>query len=553
MGLFIKKPFAALQAEANESGNKTLKRVLGPWSLIALGVGVIIGAGLFSITGTVAAGYTGPAITLSFAIAAIGCCFAGLCYAEFASMIPVAGSAYTYSYATMGELIAWIIGWDLVLLEYTVAATTVSISWSRYLVVFLEGVGINIPHALAACPWDGGIVNIPAALIVVLMSIFLIRGTEGSSIFNGFIVFLKVAVILIFVVLGWKYINAENYVPYIPANTGTLGEFGFSGVLRGAAIVFFAFLGFDAVSTAAQETKNPKRDMPVGILGSLLICTILYMVFAYVMTGVAHYSDFAGQQGIAPVAVAIDHMGHADATGVIHPDYPWLNRAIVLAILFGYCSVIMVTLLGQSRVFLSMSRDGLLPPFFSKIHEKYRTPAHSNLLFMVIVGGLAAFVPARVAGEMTSIGTLFAFTLVCAAVLIVRKSMPDVHRAFKTPFVPTVPILGILTCLCMMLFLPADTWIRLVLWMLIGLDVYACYGVKHSKLEHNVKRRKGLTILNMTGIALSVLSVITGLWHQQTVGWEEDKTLLAISFVFAFTHCAFYMVRIWKQTSEKKK
>lgn len=552
MGLFIKKPFAALQTEANESGNKTLKRVLGPWSLIALGVGVIIGAGLFSITGTVAAGYTGPAITLSFAIAAIGCCFAGLCYAEFASMIPVAGSAYTYSYATMGELIAWIIGWDLVL-EYTVAATTVSISWSRYLVVFLEGVGINIPHALAACPWDGGIVNIPAALIVVLMSLFLIRGTEGSSIFNGFIVFLKVAVILIFVVLGWKYINAENYVPYIPANTGTLGEFGLSGVLRGAAIVFFAFLGFDAVSTAAQETKNPKRDMPVGILGSLLICTILYMVFAYVMTGVAHYSEFAGQQGIAPVAVAIDHMGHADASGMIHPDYPWLNRAIVLAILFGYCSVIMVTLLGQSRVFLSMSRDGLLPPFFSKIHEKYRTPAHSNLLFMVVVGGLAAFVPARVAGEMTSIGTLFAFTLVCAAVLIVRKSMPDVHRAFKTPFVPVVPILGILTCLCMMLFLPADTWIRLVLWMLIGLDVYACYGVKHSKLEHHVKQRKGLTILNMTGIALSVLSVITGLWHQQTVGWEEDKTLLVISFVFAFTHCAFYMVRIWKQTSEKKK
>ena len=552
MGLFIKKPLADLMTEANDSGSKSLKRILGPWSLIALGVGVIIGAGLFSITGTVAAGYTGPAITLSFAIAAIGCCFAGLCYAEFASMIPVAGSAYTYSYATMGELIAWIIGWDLVL-EYTVAATTVSISWSRYLVVFLEGVGINIPHALAACPWDGGIVNIPAALIVVLMSLFLIRGTEGSSIFNGFIVFLKVAVILIFVVLGWKYINAENYVPYIPANTGTLGEFGLSGVLRGAAIVFFAFLGFDAVSTAAQETKNPKRDMPVGILGSLLICTILYMVFAYVMTGVAHYSEFAGQQGIAPVAVAIDHMGHADASGMIHPDYPWLNRAIVLAILFGYCSVIMVTLLGQSRVFLSMSRDGLLPPFFSKIHEKYRTPAHSNLLFMVVVGGLAAFVPARVAGEMTSIGTLFAFTLVCAAVLIVRKSMPDVHRAFKTPFVPVVPILGILTCLCMMLFLPADTWIRLVLWMLIGLDVYACYGVKHSKLEHHVKRRKGLTILNMTGIALSVLSVITGLWHQQTVGWEEDKTLLVISFVFAFTHCAFYMVRIWKQTSEKKK
>ena len=464
-------------------------------------------------------------------------------------MIPVAGSAYTYSYATMGKLIAWIIGWDLVL-EYTVAATTVSISWSRYLVVFLEGVGINLPHALTACPWDGGIINIPAFLIVVLMSIFLIRGTEGSSIFNGFIVFLKVAVILTFVVLGWKYINAENYTPYIPANTGTLGEFGLSGVLRGAAIVFFAFLGFDAVSTAAQETKNPKRDMPIGILMSLLICTILYMVFAHVMTGVAHYTDFAGQQGIAPVAVAIDHMGHADAAGIIHPDYPWLNRAIVLAILFGYCSVIMVTLLGQSRVFLSMSRDGLLPPFFSHINEKFRTPARSNLLFMIIVGLLAAFVPARVAGEMTSIGTLFAFTLVCAAVLIVRKSMPEVHRAFKTPFVPVVPILGILTCLCMIL--PADTWIRLVLWMLIGLDIYACYGVKHSKLEQHIPRRRGLTILNMIGIALSVLSVITGLWHQQTVGWDEDKTLLIISFVFAFTHCAFYMVRIWRQTSQKK-
>ena len=551
MGLFIRKPFSMLQAEANESGEKSLKRVLGAWSLVALGVGVIIGAGLFSITGTVAAGYTGPAITLSFAIAAIGCCFAGLCYAEFASMIPVAGSAYTYSYATMGELTAWIIGWDLVL-EYTVAATTVSISWSRYLVVFLEGVGINLPHALTACPWDGGIINIPAFLIVVLMSIFLIRGTEGSSIFNGFIVFLKVAVILTFVVLGWKYINAENYTPYIPANTGTLGEFGLSGVLRGAAIVFFAFLGFDAVSTAAQETKNPKRDMPIGILMSLLICTILYMVFAHVMTGVAHYTDFAGQQGIAPVAVAIDHMGHADAAGIIHPDYPWLNRAIVLAILFGYCSVIMVTLLVQSRVFLSMSRDGLLPPFFSHINEKFRTPARSNLLFMIIVGLLAAFVPARVAGEMTSIGTLFAFTLVCAAVLIVRKSMPEVHRAFKTPFVPVVPILGILTCLCMMLFLPADTWIRLVLWMLIGLDIYACYGVKHSKLEQHIPRRRGLTILNMIGIALSVLSVITGLWHQQTVGWDEDKTLLIISFVFAFTHCAFYMVRIWRQTSQKK-
>ena len=550
MGLFIKKPFEALLAEANASGSKSLKRVLGPWSLVALGVGVIIGAGLFSITGTVAAGYTGPAITLSFAIAALGCCFAGLCYAEFASMIPVAGSAYTYSYATMGELIAWIIGWDLVL-EYTVAATTVSISWSRYLVVFLEGLDIHLPQALTACPWDGGIVNIPAFLIVVLMSIFLIRGTEGSSIFNGIVVFLKVSVIAIFVVLGWKYINADNYTPYIPANTGTLGEYGLSGVLRGAAIVFFAFLGFDAVSTAAQETKNPKRNMPIGILVSLLVCTVLYMLFAHVMTGVAHYTEFSGQQGIAPVAIAIEHMGHADATGIIHPDYPWLNRAIVLAILFGYCSVIMVTLLGQSRVFLSMSHDGLLPPFFSHINEKFRTPARSNLLFMLIVGLLAAFVPARLAGEMTSIGTLMAFTLVCAAVLVVRKTMPNVPRSFKTPFVPLVPILGILTCLCMMLFLPADTWIRLVLWMLIGLDIYVGYGMKHSQLEHGVKNRRGQSALNMIGIALSLLCVITGLWHQQTVGWNESKVLLIISFVFAFTHCAYYMMRIWKGTTKQ--
>lgn len=544
MGLFVKKDIAALQREAAQSGERSLKRVLGPWSLVALGVGVIIGAGLFSITGTVAATYTGPAITLSFAIAAIGCCFAGLCYAEFASMIPISGSAYTYSYATMGELIAWIIGWDLVL-EYTVAATTVSISWSRYMTVFLSNVGIDLPHALTACPWDGGIVNIPAFLIVVVMSLFLIRGTEGSSIFNGIIVFLKVAVILLFVVLGWQFIRTGNYVPYIPANTGTLGEYGLSGILRGAAIVFFAFLGFDAVSTAAQETRNPRRNMPIGILASLLVCTVLYVLFAHVMTGVAHYTEYRGQDGIAPVAVAIAHMGEVGADGVV-PAYPWLNKAILLAILFGYCSVIMVTLLGQSRVFLSMSHDGLLPPFFSRIHPKFRTPAHSNFLFMWVVGLLAAFVPAQVAGEMTSIGTLLAFTLVCAAVLVVRKTMPDAPRAFRTPLVPWVPILGILTCLSMMCFLPADTWIRLVLWMLVGLDVYVLYGVKHSKLEPDRSRRKGLSVLYGLGIVLSVFSAVTGLWHQQTVGWAESKVLLVISFVFAVGHFVYYMLRVWR-------
>lgn len=546
MSLFVKKSLESLRQEANESGEKTLRRILGPWSLVALGVGVIIGAGLFSITGAVASGFTGPAITISFAIAALGCCFAGLCYAEFASMIPVAGSAYTYSYATMGELVAWIIGWDLVL-EYCVAATTVSISWSRYLVVFLEGFGIHLPHALTACPWDGGIVNIPAFVIVVLMSLFLIRGTKGSSIFNGIIVFLKVSVVLIFVILGWKYIQMENYTPYIPENTGKLGEFGFSGILRGAAIVFFAFLGFDAVSTAAQETKNPRRDMPIGILMSLFICTLLYILFAHVMTGVVNYTAFEGHNGIAPVAIAIEHMGQMDASGTIQPDYPWMNRAIVVAILLGYCSVIMVTLLGQSRVFLSMSRDGLLPPLFSHIHSRFRTPARSNLLFMVLVGTLAAFVPAQVAGEMCSIGTLFAFTLVCAGVLIVRRTMPDAPRSFKTPLVPFVPIAGIITCLVMMVFLPADTWIRLVLWMLIGLDIYVSYGIKHSKLGQGQTHRQGTRLLDMTGIALAVLCVITGLWHQQTVGWEADKTLLVISFLFALTHLAFYIHRLAKE------
>lgn len=537
MGIFIRKPVSQLVSEASEEGQRSLRRVLGPWSLIALGVGVIIGAGLFSITGTVAASYTGPAITLSFVIAALGCCFAGLCYAEFASMIPVAGSAYTYAYATMGELIAWIIGWDLVL-EYSVAATTVSISWSRYMVVLLEDIGVHLPPALTACPWDGGIVNLPAAFIVVVMSLFLIRGTKGSSVLNGIIVFLKVAVIVLFIALGWRYINSSNYTPYLPKNTGTLGEFGLSGVLRGAAIVFFAFLGFDAVSTAAQETKNPKRDMPIGILGSLLVCTVLYMLFGHVMTGVAHYSEFAGHEGIAPVAIAIQHIGDSG-----HAAFPWLNRAILLAILFGYCSVIMVTLLAQSRVFYSMSRDGLLPPFFSRVHPRFRTPAHSNLLFMAMVALMAAFVPASMAGEMTSIGTLLAFTLVCAAVLVVRRSQPDAPRGFRTPLVPLVPVLGILTCLGLMLFLPADTWIRLVVWMLLGLDIYVHYGLRRSHLEPATAHRRGAWVINALGLALAVLCIVTGFWHQQTVGWAESKVLLVVASVFALIHFAYYTWR----------
>ncbi|MCD8318670.1 MAG: amino acid permease [Paraprevotella sp.] len=548
MSLFAKKSMTSLQQEAGRKDMHSLKRVLGPAGLIAMGVGAIIGAGLFSITGTVAAEYAGPSIILSFIIAAVGCCFAGLCYAEFASMIPVAGSAYTYSYATMGEFVAWIIGWDLVL-EYSVAATTVSISWSRYLVVFLDSTGIHLPPMWTACGWDGGIANIPACGIVVLMSLFLIRGTHQSSLLNGIIVFLKVGVIAAFVILGWKFIQSDNYVPYIPANTGKLGEYGFSGIIRGAAVVFFAYLGFDAVSTTAQETYNPRRNMPIGILGSLLVCTILYIIFANVMTGVVNYKEFQGQEGIAPVAVAISKMGVPGPDGTLVVAYPWLNKAILCSILFGYCSVILVTLLGQSRIFYTMSRDGLLPPFFSKINPRFHTPVHNNVLFMIIVGLLSAFVPAKVAGEMVSIGTLFAFTLVCVAVLIVRRTMPDAPRAFRTPFVPAVPILGILVCMGMMCFLPADTWIRLVLWMLVGLDVYSLYGVKHSHLESG-PYRKGMTTMNVTGLVLSLLSIITGLWQQQTIGWDADKSLLILSCVFAFLHGIYYLYRLWH---DKKK
>jgi APA family basic amino acid/polyamine antiporter len=507
---------------------------------VALGIGAIIGAGLFSITGMAAATHAGPAITISFVVAALGCLFAGLCYAEFASMIPVAGSAYTYSYATMGEFIAWIIGWDLVL-EYAVGAATVGISWSRYLVRFLEGFDVHLPHDLTVGPWDGGIINLPAVFIIVLMSSLLIKGTKESAFVNAIIVALKVSVVLVFIFLGWKYINNSNYDPYlIPATQPGHEDFfnhGWGGIIRAAAIVFFAYIGFDAVSTAAQEAKNPKRDMPIGILLSLAICTVLYILFAHVMTGVTSYTSFAGKDGIAPVAVAIDHMGTADAAGVVaKPDYPWLNRAILVAILAGYSSVILVMLMGQSRVFFSMSKDGLLPRIFSSVNPKTQTPAKSNLLFMLFVSAFAAFVPARVVGEMTSIGTLFAFILVCIGVWVMRKKMPELPRAFKTPLVPLVPILGIAVCLFMMVFLPMDTWIRLLVWMLIGMDIYLVYGAKHSHLGNGTDNRKGMKIARYTGLGLAGLLIIAGLLHQYSVGFDTDKTLLYISIIFAVVH-----------------
>lgn len=543
MGLFLRKPLTQLLAEADDT-EKGLKKTLAAPALVALGIGAIIGAGLFSITGFAAATHAGSAITLSFVVAAVGCVFAGLCYAEFASMIPVAGSAYTYSFATMGEFLAWIIGWDLVL-EYAVGAATVSISWSRYLVKFLEYFDIHLAAAWTLPPSDGGIMNLPAVFIVILMSLVLIRGTKESALFNGIIVALKVAVVLIFIALGWQYIRPENYTPYIPPNSGEFGTFGFSGIIRAAAIVFFAYIGFDAVSTAAQEAKNPKRDMPIGILLSLVICTALYILFAHVMTGVANYTAFAGKDGIAPVAVAIENMGKPGPDGAIVPDYPWLNKAIIVAILAGYSSVILVMLMGQSRVFFSMSRDGLLPKVFSEVHPQFRTPAKNNFLFMLFVSLFAAFVPANIVGEMTSIGTLFAFILVCIGVMVMRVKMPEAPRAFRTPLVPLVPILGIATCLFMMVFLPLDTWIRLVAWMMVGLDLYLFYGMSHSLLNKRNHAAADYRIVSITGLGLTgALVLIAYLHEQQAVGAGDE--LFHFSLGFSAVHAVMYLATMRK-------
>lgn len=476
MSLFAVKPLSRILSEAE--GEHALKRTLGPLQLVLLGIGAIIGAGLFSLTGIAASQHAGPAVVLSFVLCGIGCAFAGLCYSEFSTMIPVAGSAYTYSYATMGELIAWIIGWDLVL-EYAVGAATVAVSWSGYVASLLHDFGITLPAKFIASPWqpitlaDGsmafGIINIPAVLVVVAVSLLLMTGIQESARANAVVVVLKVAVVILFVLVGWKYINGANYDPFIPPPTGERGEFGWAGVVRGAGIVFFAFIGFDAVSTAAQETKNPQRDMPIGIIGSLVVCTILYVLFAHVLTGIVNYKEL---DNAAPVAVAIDRTGLA-----------WLKTAIKLAIIAGYSSVILVMLLGQSRVFYSMSRDGLLPKLFSDIHPRFRTPWRSNMLFMVFVGLFAAFVPIQVVGEMTSIGTLFAFILVCIGIMVMRKTHPELPRPFRTPMVPLVPILGIVVNGYLIYHLGWQNWARLFGWMALGILIYFVYSRHHSHLH----------------------------------------------------------------------
>jgi APA family basic amino acid/polyamine antiporter len=475
-----------LRTEANASGEGTLKRTLGPWALVALGIGAVIGAGLFVRTAAAIADRAGPSVTLAFIVAGIGCAFAGLCYAEFASMIPVAGSAYTYSYATMGELVAWIIGWDLVL-EYAVGAATVSIAWSEYFNRVLEWFGMRIPYQWSHSPFEvmhttnvHGIVNIPAVFILVLLTMLLIRGTRESAIVNGVIVLIKVSIVLMVIAIGWGFINPVNHTPFVPAPAlyttpqGITHHYGgIMGILGAAGVVFFAYIGFDAVSTAAQEAKNPKRDMPIGILGSLVICTVLYVLFAYVLSGVATVEDFRSTGREASVAYAISKYMNG---------YEWLSKAVTVAILAGFSSVILVMLLGQSRVFYSMSNDGLVPPVFAEVHPRYRTPYKSNMLFFVFTGLFAAFIPEDVVGEMTSIGTLFAFILVCAGVWIMRRRRPDLERGFTVPALPFVATAGILVCGSMIYGLGWTNWMRLIVWLAIGLAIYFSYGRRNSRL-----------------------------------------------------------------------
>ena len=493
MNLFRKKPIDVIVASADATeafyDTPTLKRSLNAFQLVTLGIGVVIGAGLFSLTGKVAAEDAGPAVVFSFVISGIACAFAGLCYAEFASAVPVAGSAYSYSYATMGELMAWIIGWDLVM-EYAIGAATVAVSWSAYFVKFCHQLNIALPLQFALSPFDSekladgtvihGIANLPAAAIVVLMSLLLIRGTKESALFNTIMVAVKLMIVLLVIGIGWAYINPANHTPMIPARVD--GHFGWQGVLTGAGLIFFAYIGFDAVSTAAQEAKNPQRDLPIGILGSLFICTILYILFSWVITGLANYTEFRGVvDKLAPVATALSHLPK---------QFHWLQQLIVPAILAGFSSVIMVLLLGQSRVFITMSQDGLLPKMFSDIHPTRHTPWKSNTLFAVVVGTAVAFLPGNSFGEMCSVGTLLAFVLVCIGVIVLRRTNPDLPRKFRCPWVPLVPILGALLCLGMMAFLPKDTWWRLFIWMAAGLVIFFTYSRKRSKLANGMPAGK---------------------------------------------------------------
>ncbi len=462
-----------------KSNNHGLKRALTSMNLVMLGIGAIIGAGIFVLTGEVAANYAGPAIVISFLISALACTCAGLCYAELASMIPIAGSAYTYAYATLGEFFAWVIGWDLII-EYLFAASTVSVGWSGYIVSFFDSMGIHFSKALTTSPvifnevshnfqmFQGGIINIPAIFIILVITVLLVLGVKESARFNNIIVFIKLTVITAFILIGVFFIKTANWHPFLPKNTGNFGSFGWSGVLRGAAVIFFAYIGFDAVSTAAQESKNPQRDLPRGILGSLVVCTILYILVALVLTGIVPYHALGVPD---PIAVGVD------ATGLM-----WLAPLIKIGAIAGLSSVILVMLMGQPRIFFTMSKDGLLPPIFSRVHHRFKTPYMSTIIVGIMAMVLAGLFPIGVLSKLVSLGTLLAFAAVCLAILILRKTQPTIPRHFKTPFTPWIPVLGILSCLGVTLFLNIYAWIAMGIWLSIGLIIYFFYGYNHSKL-----------------------------------------------------------------------
>ena len=486
MGLLVKKPMSILMQEATSEGEHSLKRSLTALNLTALGIGAIIGAGIFVLTGTAAATHAGPAIILSFVFAGIGCAFAGLCYAEFASMIPIAGSAYTYGYATLGEFFAWIIGWDLIL-EYLFAASTVAVGWAGYFSRIMNDLGFPIPAALSNAPYrvegthtlvrTGAIINLPAVLLVLALTALLVIGIKESARFNNFIVALKLSIVLLVIGFGIMYVHKANWHPFIPAKeivdaaTGTT-RFGWPGVFAGAGVIFFAYIGFDAVSTAAQEAKHPQRDLPIGILASLAICTVLYILMAAVMTGLTPFKNLAVPD---PVYVALDAAG---------PGLSWLKYLTTIGAVAGLASVVLVMLMGQPRIFYAMSRDGLLPPLFGKVHQRFKTPYISTIITGVVAAAVAGAFPIGLLGELVSIGTLLAFVIVCAGILVLRYVQPELHRPFKTPFVPFVPIGGILVCGWLMWNLPRDTWLRLLIWMGIGLVLYFTYGRRHSKLQN---------------------------------------------------------------------
>ncbi|HXI20297.1 MAG TPA: amino acid permease [Gemmatimonadales bacterium] len=490
MSLFRRKSVASLQEAAAK--DESLKRALGAGNLVLLGIGAIIGAGIFVLTGQQAAANAGPGIVFSFILAGTACAFAGLCYAEFAAMIPIAGSAYTYGYATLGEFFAWIIGWDLIL-EYLFAASTVAVGWSGYAVSLLRDMGINLPAEFSSAPFThvtppdaglnvwrlfaegwvrnpGAVINVPAMFIVGVITLLLVVGIRESANFNNFIVFVKLAVVLAFIGFGLAYINRANWEPFVPPTTPE-GGFGWGGVTRAAGVIFFAYIGFDAVSTAAQEARNPQRDMPIGIMGSLAICTVLYIAVSLVLTGIVKYTELNVPD---PIAVGVNAAG---------PGLAWLRPWIKIGALAGLSSVILVMLLGQPRIFYTMAKDGLLPPVFAQVHPKFKTPWLASLLTGLCAMLVAGLFPIGLLGELVSIGTLLAFVIVCAGVWVLRYTDPHIQRPFRTPLVPLVPLLGILACGFLMARLPVDTWARLVIWMAIGLAIYFLYGRRHSVLN----------------------------------------------------------------------